>query len=321
MGAQLVYSPQRKSAHLAGLTTCGSVWSCPVCSTRISERRRGEVARAVEYVERNGGMIVLSTFTLSHAATDSLAASLRALNAGYHAMCTRRDYRALRASYGLSHSIKAVEVTWGAKNGSHPHLHVLHVVNADVDPIALQESLSVAWLPSVRRYGFSASVDHGVDVRATWGDVEKYVSKLGRTWGAPDELTKANSKAAQGDRFSPSDLLRSYRDAGDELHGAKFRDYALTMKGTHQLRWSPGFKRLVGVEDRTDADLAANWLDDDNWTYTLAHLTASEWAAVRWCGPTSMAELERAGDAGDRELVAAVVERCQARYFTDGWGL
>jgi hypothetical protein len=319
-GIKLIYSPARHSAHLSGLKRCGSVWMCPNCATLISERRRGEVAQAIAYVERNGGQIVLATHTLSHGPTNSLEASIGALNGAYRAMQQRRDFKALRAGYGFMHSIKVVEVTHG-KNGFHPHQHTLYVVRAGIDIAALQRDLVTAWLPSVRRFGFSASITHGVDVRDTFGDVERYISKIGRTWTAADELAKANTKSGRGESFTPADLLRSYRDTGNLAHAALFREYALTMKGTHQLRWSPGFKRLVGIEDRTDADLAENCLDDDPWTYVLAELSLTDWVAVRWCGPLACAELERAGDLGDRELVVAVVEKCRARYFAEGWGL
>lgn len=319
-GARLVYSPARKSAHIAGIKRCGSVWMCPNCSTLISERRRVEIAAAIAYVERNGGQIVLATHTLSHALTNSLRASLDALNGAYRTMQQRRDFKALRMSYGLIRSIKAVEVNHG-KNGFHPHQHTLYAVNAGIDIAALQRDLAAAWLPSVRRFGFSASAAHGVDVRGTFADVEKYVSKLARTWTAADELAKANTKTGRKESLTPADLLRSYRDTGNLAHAALFREYALTMKGTHQNRWSPGFKRLVGVDDRTDVDLAENWLDDDKWTYTLAALSLTDWTAVRWCGPSACAELERAGDQCDRELVAEVVQRCRARYFAEGWGL
>jgi hypothetical protein len=316
------YSPARKSAHLGGLMVCGSPWACPVCATRISERRRGEVERAASWVKGQGLQLVLSTFTLSHGSSHALSASLEALNGAYRRMLQRRDYKALRVSYGLTHSIKAVEVTWGADSGFHPHLHVLQVVHAGTDAVQLGRDLAAAWLPSLRAHGFGASAAHGVDVRATWGAVQDYVSKMGRTWGAPEELTKANSKTGRGDRFTPWDLLRSVRDAGDQLHGSRFREFALTMKGTRQLRWSPGFRSLVGLAaERSDAELAANWLDDDTLAYTLVWLDSADWAAVRYFGPEALAQVEAAGDTGDRAKVAAVVAEYRGRYFVEGWGL
>lgn len=322
---KVMYSPQRQAAHLTGLMVCGSVWVCPVCAGRVSERRRGEVARAVSWARDNGLSMVLATFTLSHAATDSLSDSLEALNAAYLSMRRRRDYASLQASYGLTHSIKALEVTWGEAHGFHPHLHVLYTVPAAVEASALRSDLAGAWLPSLRGRGRSADQAHGVDVRATWGDVHKYVSKMGRRWGAEDEVTKANTKrgrevAGEVRRFTPFDLLRSVRDTGDPVHAERFREYAEAMKGRRQLRWSPGFRELVGLpKDATDEEIAANPLDDDASAYPLAYLGLTDWAAVRWCGREAIAQLETTGDSGDRAAVLAFVAECRRRYFAEGW--
>ena len=33
-------------AHYAGLTTCGSIWACPVCSAKIRNTRALEISAA-----------------------------------------------------------------------------------------------------------------------------------------------------------------------------------------------------------------------------------------------------------------------------------
>lgn len=317
----LKYSPSRKTAHISGLMVCGSPWSCPLCAARISERRRVEVSQAIEWAKLHGLQVVLATFTLSHGATDSLTASLDALNGAYRAMQQRRDYKALRVSQGLSHTIKAVEVTWSPANGFHPHLHVLYFVPLTCDLVALTSALTAAWLPSLQAHGFTATARRGVDVKSTWGHVENYVSKLGRTWGAPEELTKANTKKGRKDSLTPWDLLRSVADSGDQTHANRFREFALSMAGTHQLRWSLKFKALVGIQDRKDEELAANWLDDDQMAYVLAWLEVGDWAAIRYCGPEAMAQLEQLGDKHDRAGVATFLADCRSRYFGEGWGL
>lgn len=106
----LTYSPARKSGHLAGLMACGSVWSCPVCSSRISERRRVEVSTAIEWARAAGLQVALATLTLRHGVDHSLEASLGAVNGAYRRMQQRRDFKALRASSGLKHSIRAMEL-------------------------------------------------------------------------------------------------------------------------------------------------------------------------------------------------------------------
>jgi hypothetical protein len=324
-GVKLRYSPARRTAHLAGLIVCGSVWICPVCAARVSERRRREVGQALEWVSAHGMRMILITYTLSHCVSDSLETSLAGLNGAHRRMAQTTGYRALRAFYGLTYAIKTMEVTWGAGNGWHPHLHALWAVPVGVDAAALRRVLVPCWRQALRHYrhgtgrAYSASVTHGVDVRATFGDVQDYVSKMGRSWQVEDELTKANSKRGHLDRLTPFDLVRSVRDTGDQAHAELFREYAAAMKGTHQLRWSPGFKARVGIVDRIDAELAADPLDDDQLAWTLHLLSDADWAAVRYFN--ARAELETVGDTGDRGKVLAFLDGLRVRYFTDAWGL
>jgi hypothetical protein len=116
------------------------------------------------------------------------------------------------------------------------------------------------------------------------------------------------------------DLLRSVAETGDQAHASLFREFALTMKRKHQLQWTRGLKSLVGIEDRSDEDLAANWLDDDQLAYVFANFSPSDWAAIRYCGPEAKADLEAAGDRHDRVAVARLVAEYRVRYFADGWG-
>jgi hypothetical protein len=276
------------------------------------------VAQAIAWAKSQGLVVVLCTFTLRHGAKHSLEASLTALTGAYRRMQQRRDFKALRVAYGLAHTVKVVEATWSPDNGWHPHLHVLQFLSPGLDVPAYTAALTKAWLPSVASEGFSAIARRGVDVRATWGDVEKYVTKLGRRWGAEDELAKANTKRGRGDSMSPMDLLRSVAQTGNQVHASLFREFALTMKGTHQLQWSRGFKKLVGVEDRTDADLAV--LEEDQAAYWFAGFSNSDWQAIYFCGPEARADLEAAGDALDHARVVQLVAEYRVRYFAEGWG-
>jgi hypothetical protein len=291
---------------------------CPVCSSRISEGRRAEVSQAIEWGKRGGYQVVLSTFTLRHGARDSLEASLAALIGAYRRMHRRRDFVALRASYGLTHSIKGTEITWWPTNGFHPHLHVVQFLAPGLNVAAYSAALTTAWLPSVKSEGFSATARRGVDVKATWDDVQDYVTKFGRTWGAADELTKANTKKGKRDSLTPWDLLRSAAETGDEIHTNRFREYALTMKGKHQLQYTPKLKKLAGIEERTDADLVV--LEDDQAAYWFAGFTSTDWAAIKFAGPEGKADLEAAGDALDHARVVQLVAQYRARYFAEGWG-
>ena len=51
------------TAHYSGLQTCGSVWSCPICAAKITERRRLEVQDAINQHRQAGDEVQLLTLT------------------------------------------------------------------------------------------------------------------------------------------------------------------------------------------------------------------------------------------------------------------
>lgn len=51
------------TAHYSGLIVCGSVWTCPVCAAKISEKRRGELNAAIGQHQQSGGDVLLLTLT------------------------------------------------------------------------------------------------------------------------------------------------------------------------------------------------------------------------------------------------------------------
>jgi hypothetical protein len=56
-----------RAAGLSGLHTCGSPWSCPVCSSKIAWVRAQELAEVLgKAMWEDGAQVVLATFTLRH---------------------------------------------------------------------------------------------------------------------------------------------------------------------------------------------------------------------------------------------------------------
>jgi hypothetical protein len=64
---------QTQKAFYSGLMICGSVWICPVCASKISERRRAELKRASTAYRESGGNLTMLTLTFSHSRSDRLA--------------------------------------------------------------------------------------------------------------------------------------------------------------------------------------------------------------------------------------------------------
>ncbi len=323
-GVKVLYSPARGSAHYGGLMVCGSVWVCPVCAAKISERRRVELTAAVEAWRARGGVVLIAAYTFAHGPRDALSGALGRFLAAQRALTSHKGYKRLLSRHGVLGTVKALEVTWGEANGWHPHTHTLMFLDGagGVDVDAFQAELYGLWAGCAARQGLMMDSVHGVKVQSTWGAVYDYVQKWGhaptrRVWDAADELTKAHSKRDRlGERYTPFDLLRSVADVGDAEHLQLFREYAVAFKGRRQLVWSAGLRAAVGlVDEQTDAEIAAEEVDE---AVTLAVLGREEWAAVVACrGRAQLLEVARSGDAG---LVAGLVESMRERAFPGGGG-
>src|SRR5689334_11608304 len=71
MGVQMLYSPLHQVTHYKSLMVCGSVWLCPLCAAKISERRRDELERAVARHVAQKGAVYMATYTVSHSRYDN----------------------------------------------------------------------------------------------------------------------------------------------------------------------------------------------------------------------------------------------------------
>lgn len=60
-------------AFFTGLQVCSMPWTCPVCASKISERRRHEVARAIKQAKALGLAVRLVTLTVPHGMGDDVA--------------------------------------------------------------------------------------------------------------------------------------------------------------------------------------------------------------------------------------------------------
>jgi hypothetical protein len=312
------------------LITCASVWNCPVCSARISERRREFLAAAVAAWEARGGTVVLSSYTFSHRRSDSLSDTLPGFLDAQRWMTGHRPYKRVLEAFGIIGAIKALEVTWGVHNGWHPHAHVLLFLPPGVDVMALEAALYLAWSAAAKRFGLTMSCEHGLKVQATYGSVAEYVAKWGhqparRPWATPDEMTKGHSKRAHraelaGSGYSPFDLLRWLIDTGESQPAGLFRQYAAAFKRRRQLTWSPGLAELLGVADqadKSDEELADEIREE---SLLLAQVGREGWRAVRLLNQRGqLLEVARAGDVARlgafvRRLVAELDERDRLHF-------
>jgi Replication protein len=272
---QILKGKEHKKAFYSGLQVCASPWHCPVCSAKISERRREELRRALVQAKKLGLKVMLLTLTIRHgigddvnAITDKMLKAWRNVNSG------TRAGKELHKQIGFKGSIRAIEVTHGGDNGFHPHIHALLFLDSDVSTTTVQAGYSALWQVACPRVGLPAPSDaRGCRVDDNRG-AGLYVSK----WGLESEMVKGHTKiAADGKGKTPWDLLRAWIEDNDEKSRDLFKVYADAFKGRRQLHWSIGLKALLSIADMTDEELVNQ---QDEPAYVLAELTVEEWRAI-----------------------------------------
>jgi len=295
------------TAFYAGLVTCGSLWSCSVCASRIQERRRHEIKAAIAWAESLGLVCVLVTFTFPHSIADRLSDLIPRQRDAFTRLRKTRAYAKLKP-VGL---IRSLELTYSDRNGWHPHTHEIWFCEPHKIPCRVR--LTDLWYTACNRAGLVDPDDdtqaghfniYAVDVKRdmTCGD---YLAKQddSRSWGFAEEVSKATSKAGRRKGFHPFHLLVR-KNPGDP---ARFLDYHAAMKGARQLFWSPGLKAKVGIDDLSDEVIADESRDPAD---LLAHIPLSAWRVVR--SNDAHAKLLDAAESGGAPAVRSLL-------FALGW--
>lgn len=311
----VVRDAETGASSFRDLHTCGNVWLCPVCSSKISRVRQGELNEALRWAreqnraaddqaERRRQAIregrefseapirhvapMLLTLTIRHHAGERLGAVFGDLLACRKRWQQRAAWRkAIRPE--IAGSITAQELTHG-RNGWHPHVHMLVFVYVSPPPIGADPILAADHMEADARAILERAradwhdltmkagrrvTGHGFDIQGA-AQAGRYVAK----WGAAEELTLGTAKAARDpDKGrTPWDLLAEATD-GDERAGHLWREYAEVFSGRRQLVWSPGFKAMTGVAEVSDEEAAEG--DEGADPAGVAALGPDAWRVVR----------------------------------------
>lgn len=253
-------SSEHKRAHYKNLMICGSVWSCPVCSAKISERRKIELENAPRL---NHFARFMVTYTIQHNRGDRLKALHADLVAGLRSMKNSRSYKSLVKRLQIVGTVRGLEITVSNVNGWHPHIHELGFSTLTQDEINAEElraELSRLFVDAMQKRGRYVHAEIGVNVR-TDNVLASYVAKMGEgeksQWGVIAEIAKSPVKTGRDeDHFHPFELLDQV--LAKNAHAARlFIEYAVSLKGKRQLSYSKGLRAKLGMDaDVTDQEIA-----------------------------------------------------------------
>lgn len=272
-GVSIYRSKENGSTFYGGLETCSSVWICPICGAKISERRRYELITMQNIWKAEGGVFRFLTLTFPHGSNDVLADLLTNFSKARKRLFQSRSWREWSSRIGLTHTIYCLEVTHGVENGWHIHLHCVLFIMPTADSQEPQASdIFSAWQRACALSGLGEPNLHGVDIRD--GEAAaNYITK----WGLDLELTKQHTKHGREGHSTPFDLLRRYVD-GDDNAGSLFKEFACAFKGKRHIIVSRGLRRALGMgPEKTDEELAQEKLDKAD---CIAVLTVREWTLV-----------------------------------------
>lgn len=300
------------SSGFSGLQSCGSVWSCPVCSAKVAARRSLEIGCGLLAWERMGGRLLMGTLTMRHHRGHRLEAEWDALTDSWNSILKSKVWARWKTRLGMVGNLRVVEVTDG-DNGWHAHLHLVLLVGGAVaeDPELVDEFttwLLGKWSRALERHGFPGALDLGQDVHLVDGvtaaeDMGKYLSKAspyetGEAIGR--ELLGSWTKGARGEwgTVPAWRIAEHFKATGDADALDRWHEYERVSKGRRQVTWSRGLRDLLGIgQDLSDEAVAA----EEIGTVDLLRLDKHAWSMVlaqSWPTSRLLDVLDRKGLAG-----------------------
>lgn len=296
-------------AAYAGLQTCASIWSCPICMPKIRTARATElenfaaawIAHGVLTILDESGRrisggrgLVMGTFTFSHHKRLRLAPMLVALQAAWKKLQQNKRYRRIMEEHGLAGFTRALELTYG-RNGWHPHLHVLfwfpsHMPQATADRI--REAFADMWAKACVSAGLNSPSDaHGVDLRTVARGKEgakqlaRYVAKIEGADGVErsmgNEMMRGDLKTGRrAESITPFEIAELYAETGEKKWLTLWLEYERATHGRKALTWSDGLKAMlqenldIAEDSRTDEEIAET---EEESSQTVAFIPRSTW--------------------------------------------
>ncbi|PJM73056.1 hypothetical protein CS006_07360 [Bifidobacterium primatium] len=262
---------QDGAAYMAGLEHCASPWACPICTPIIRSARRQDLTQAVDYWLQDAAHgLSMATLTTRHRKTDALTDNLDLIAGAWSALAGSQRWRRIKQAYGISHYVRAMEITWGPSSGWHAHLHVLLCHDRPLDDAAmdgLRRGLYESWAVSCERTGARRpSPRWGVDLRGITDTPDKAAKYLGKdpdgrpSHGIEQEMARGDAKRGRGRSIAPFELLDD--DTINGLGEARARhlwlEYSDAVYRRRSITWSRHLRKEAGIGAEQDDEQIIN---------------------------------------------------------------
>lgn len=261
------------STFFAGVETCGSVWTCPVCGGKIMRKRAEEVSAAVNMHTEGGGNVYFLTLTAPHLLAENCITVLDRVRVSWRKLLAGNPWKRIRERHGISDYIRAVEPKHG-RNGWHIHIHALLFTDRPADLEMLKWSIFDRWERIVRKADGSRCSPKAIDLQPVTGaadSIGEYLNKVSL------ELTELHLKGRGAAGSATPFQLLDKAAAGCRRSRRLFREYAEAFKGARHLTWSRGTKAKFGLVDLSDDEAAAS----TDQCHVAARVDIDEYRIVR----------------------------------------
>lgn len=318
VGVRITVAPDgSRDAGFAGLSTCGSVWACPVCSAKIAAGRQADITAALTEWHRRGGRVALVTLTMRHHRRQKLTDLWDGVAAAWNAATSGAAWTAEQDRHGVPmtttvlrgrrkgekvtkhrlRTIRVVEVTNG-ESGWHVHVHALVLV-AGGTSTGVVESIAAGmfdrWKRSLLSNGFDApTLIRGLDVHRLEGDpaaaLGEYFTK--GVYAAAMETTRGDLKDGKHGNRTPFAILRGLvevhatgdlagRDGLPEVSAdeATWAEWEQASRGRRQVGWTQGLRAelMPQAGDELTDDELA---DVDHGGQEIGKIAPATWSTI-----------------------------------------
>lgn len=284
-------------AHYSSLQTCGSIHTCPICATKITEHRKNEIQEILDKTQDKYHYLVTLTFphTLDDICRDLRQRFMNARRRMKNWAVVKDHPEFVPFSQILEHhqydgSVTTIEVTYGA-NGWHIHSHELFIFNNPVQDLRqFRADIFANWTKACLYSGIEITKPlafhrRSVQVDALAGDhiqrMTSYLTKIqsGNSWGMASEMTKGACKKQQQDNLTPFGMLLEIVDnkTNYKKYAHLFFEYAKTFKGKQAIRFSKGLKAKYGIEEKTDEEIVT---ESDLLSQMYGFFEKPEWQII-----------------------------------------
>lgn len=306
-------------AGVAGVATCGSVWVCSVCSSKILMRRALEIGTVLLGAQNEGQALGFGTLTMRHRKGQRLDDLWRAGSKAWRRAISGRSWALAQERAGVDGWVRVVEVTQG-RNGWHVHFHFVVVLDGSASSVDLEDVCSGMfrrWSNGLQAEGLEAPSRKGQEwhlVGGGAGEVAEYLAKFseggfvgseGQALGLELTHVEAGRSRAGHATFPVWELLHSGSMTG-EL--GPWWEWEVASKGKRQIGWSKGLRERYGlsVTEETDEAIAAEEVGTSN--DDLVHFDSEAWRALvgQWW---RVPQLLDAAEGGGLRAVRLLLDR------------